>query len=299
MTDFKNYLIKTGILSKNNINRMNILAETYITWLKTKNLSFEEADYKQLMNFIGYMQKENKSKHHINRTLQSISHYYRFKKLPDTAQTTRLRGITRTQPQNLLPDKELDNIYESFEAKHGKGYYYHSDKLILGLIIYQALDMKEFLNIETGHLQLEKGKIYTGEHRNKQSRVIPLKAKQILSLNDFVKHTRLEIIKKYAEKDYQDSDRLFAPQADNYNKLHYQFKQLSIKVKQQAKEKLNIEIYKLCQLRHSRIALWTEEHGLLQTKYLAGFKRVSSVERYKQANLKDLKEQIEKYHPLK
>jgi integrase/recombinase XerD len=81
--------------------------------------------------------------------------------------------------------------------------------------------------------------------------------------------------------------------------LHWQFKQLSKKVKQQAKEKLDIEIHKLSQLRHSRIALWTAEQGLRKTQYLAGFKRVSSAERYRQANLEGLKEQVAKYHPLK
>ncbi len=292
MKQYKKYLEKAGISSKMNINRMNILTESYISWLEKRNLKFEEAGYKQLMDFIGYLQQENKSKHHINRTLQSISHYYRFKKLPNIAQTTRLRGITRTKPQNLLTEKELNNIYEHFEAPPCTGYYYHSDKLILGLIIYQALDMKEFLNIEINHLQLEKGQIYIGRNKNKQRRIIPLKAKQILALNNFVKQIRPTLIT-------QASEKLFAPQADNYSKLHWQFKQLSRKVKQQAKEKTEPEICKLSQLRHSRIALWTAEHGLLKTRHLAGFKRVSSVERYRSANLKDLKEQVEKYHPLK
>ncbi len=166
--------------------------------------------------------------------------------------------------------------------------------------------MREFLNIEINHLQLEKGQIYIGEHRHKRSRTIPLKANQILSLNNFLLSRRDEIIKERGRDRHlrpellrNESEKLFAPQADDYSLLHWQFKQLSKKVKEQAKEKLDIETHKLSQLRHSRIALWTAEQGLRKTQYLAGFKRVSSAERYRQANLEDLKEQVAKYHPLK
>jgi len=292
MGQFRKYLIEIGITPGMYINRMCNLLQNYLDWLSEKQLQIEDTHYKHLMDFIGYLQEEDKSKFHINRTLQTISHYYQFKQLPNIAQTTRLRGVPRTQPTNLLTEEELDSIYEHFEAKTCAGYYYHSDKLILGLIIYQALDMREFLNIETNHLQLEKGQIYIGEHRHKRSRIIPLKANQILSLHDYLKNTRPELLK-------QESEKLFAPQADDYSLLHWQFKQLSKKVKEQVKEKLDVEIYKLSQLRHSRITLWTDEHGLRKTQYLAGFKRVSSAERYRQANLEDLKEQIQKYHPLK
>ncbi len=298
MEQFSKYLIEIGITPGMYINRMCNLLSNYLQWLETKQLQIEDTQYKHLMDFIGYLQKpasaggQEKSKFHINRTLQTISHYYQFKELPNIAQTTRLRGVPRTQPSNLLTEEELESIYEHFEASPCAGYYYHSDKLILGLIIYQALDMREFLNIETNHLQLEKGQIYIGEHRHKRSRVIPLKANQILSLHDFLKHTRSKLLK-------QESEKLFSPQADDYSLLHWQFKQLSKKVKEQVKEKLDIKIHKLSQLRHSRIALWTAEQGLRKTQYLAGFKRVSSAERYRQANLEDLKEQVTKYHPLK
>jgi integrase/recombinase XerD len=291
MEAFRAYLIANGITPGMYINRMCNLLSNYLEWLKVNNLSVETAGYEHLLNFIGYLQKTGKSKFHINRTLQTISHYYRFQQLPDIANTTRLRGVPRTQPQNLLSEEELDKIYEAYEPQADKGYYYHSDKLILGMILYQALDMREFLKIELKDLQLEKGQLYVGESRQKRSRVIPLKANQVLSIHSFILQVRPILIKA-------ESDKLFAPQADNYSLLHWQFKQLSKKVKQQVKEKLEIDIHKLSQLRHSRIALWTKDEGLRKTQYLAGFRRVSSAERYQQANLEDLKKQVQLHHPL-
>jgi len=289
---YKEYLESVGIMPGMYITRMYNLTTNYLEWLIQNKITIEDSTYKDLMNFIGYLHAQNKSKHHINRTLQCISHYYQYKGLPNIAQTTRVKGMPRTQPQNLLTAEELDSIYENYTALPRKGYYYHSDKLMLGLIIYQAVDMREFMKIELKDLQLEKGQIYMRENRQKRSRIIPLKVNQILSLNNFIDHIRPRLLT-------QPSEKLFTPQADDYNLLHWQFKQLSKKVKQQVQEKLDIHINKLSQLRQSRIAIWTKEEGLRQAQYMAGFRRVCSAERYQQANLQDLKEQIALHHPLK
>ena len=292
MESFSDYLIQTGITPGMYVNRMNNLLKPYLDWLNTKQLSIETAHYKHLMDFIGHLQKEGKSKFHINRTLQTISHYYQYKQLPNIAQTTRLRGLPRSQPQNLLSEEELSSIYEHYEPEETKGYYHHTDKIILGMVIYQALDMREFMGIETGHLQLEKGLMYLGERKQKQERYVPLKANQVLSIHTFI----LQMRKILANP---ESEKLFSPQADDYSLLHWQFKQLSKKVKQQVKEKLDIEIRKISQLRQSRIAIWVKEEGLRKAQYLAGFRKVSSAERYQKASLEDLKKQVQEYHPLK
>lgn len=292
MSSFSDYLIETGITPGMYINRMINLVNPYLTWLDSQQISLEEAKYKDLMDFIGFMLQQGKSKFHVNRTLQVISHYYQYKELPNIAQTTRLRGLPRSQPQNLLTEEELESIYENYETKPSAGIYYHSDKLILGMIIYQGLDMREFMGIELGHLELEKGLMYVGERPQKRERYLPLNANQVLSLDRFIRETRPQIIQ-------EESDKLFTPQADNYSLLHWQFKQLSKKVKAQTREKLGIDIHKISQLRQSRIAGWVREEGLRKAQYLAGFKTVGSAERYQKADLSDLKEQVNLYHPLK
>ena len=73
---------------------------------------------------------------------------------------------------------------------------------------------------------------------------------------------------------------------------------LSRTVKLQAKT-MGYDINKISQLRQSRIAIWTKEEGVRKAQYLAGFRRVLSGERYRKADMEDLKEQGMKYHPLK
>lgn len=292
---YKNYLHQIGLSSGHNGRNqvtMGNHVNTYAEWLTKRGLDIQTASYKDLMDHVGYLQKQGKGIHRVNHALRSISHYYDFKGWENIAQTTRMRGVPRTQPQGLLSEEDLQELYESYFPEPHKNNYYHTDKLILGLLIYQALDMSEFMKIELQDIQLEKGMIYIKSGRQKKERYIPLKANQVLSLDRFIREIRPQLL-------LQESQRLFSPQADNYELLHYQFRLLSIKIKVHAKEEMGIQIHKLSQLRQSRIAIWIKEEGLRKTQYLAGFRNVSSAERYQKADLSDLKEQVNIYHPLK
>jgi len=301
MRTFRDYLLEIGLSpgqhGRNHIT-MNNHVGAYEKWLEKRGLDIQSAAYKDLMDYIGNLQAAGKSIHRVNHTLRSISHYYDYKGWPNIAQTTRMRGVPRTQPQNLLIEEELAELYESYwpephtcPSVRRRNNYHHTDKLILGLLIYQALDMSEFMKIELQDVKLEKGMLYVKSGRQKLERYVPLKASQVLSLDRFIREIRPTLLK-------QESDKLFAPQADDYNLLHWQFKQLSRKMKSHAKDYLDIQIHKLSQLRQSRIAIWVKEEGLRKAQYLSGFRNVSSAERYQKADLSDLKEQISNYHPL-
>ena len=80
------------------------------------------------------------------------------------------------------------------------------------------------------------------------------------------------------------------PQAKAKNK---RFKKTSLH------KNLNLKLDKLSQLRQSRIVHWVKSEGLRQAQYKAGFRRVLSAERYRKADLTDLKEQLSNHHPLK
>ena len=292
---YKNYLHQIGLSSGHNGRNqvtMGNHVKAYAEWLTKRGLDIENATYKDLMDHVGYLQKQGKAIHRVNHALRSISHYYDFKGWENIAQTTRMRGVPRTQPQGLLTEEDLQELYDSYFPEPHKNNYHHTDKLILGLLIYQALDMSEFMKIELQDLQLEKGMIYIKSGRQKKERFIPLKANQVLSLDRFIRENRPKLASP-------TSDKLLSPQADNYELLHYQFRLLSIKIKAHAKEEMGIQIHKLSQLRQSRIAIWVKEESLRKTQYLAGFRNVSSAERYQKADLSDLKEQVNQYHPLK
>lgn len=295
LQEYKNYLHQLGLSSGHNGRHhvtMSNHVHTYSEWLIKRGLDIQTASYKDLMDHVGYLQQQGKGIHRVNHALRSISHYYDFKGWENIAQTTRMRGVPKTQPQGLLSEEDLQELYESYFPQAHKNNYHHTDKLLLGLLIYQALDMSEFMNIALEDLQLEKGMIYIKSGRQKKARYIPLKANQVLSLDRYIRENRLKLA-------HTTSDKLFSPQADHYELLHYQFRLLSIKIKAHGKEEMGIQIHKLSQLRQSRIAIWVKEEGLRKTQYLAGFRNVASAERYQKADLSDLKKQVNQYHPLK
>ena len=65
-----------------------------------------------------------------------------------------------------------------------------------------------------------------------------------------------------------------------------------------ALRKTNPKYKHAIQIRQSVITQWLKEKDLRTVQYMAGHRYVSSTERYQTNNLEDLKEALNKYHPL-
>lgn len=283
--DFTTYLIKNGFVAKTR-QRMLYCSNHYQIWLTQRNINIEEATYKDLLNYIGDLQ-QSKSKVVINEHLRAISHYNKHLQIADIAFQVRVRGIEKPQ-QILFTEDELNKIYNSYEPQAQKGFWRHSDKILLGFIIYQALDERDILRIELEHLQLVKGeiKIPAGQKR-KEARTLKLEAFQILQIHSYLESHR-----------DKNGTKLISPQAEKFDNLHDQITNLNRQIRKFG-ETLQMDIRRLSQLRQSRITLWIKQHGLRKTQYYGGFKRVENVERYRQQDNEDLQEAIKIYHPLK
>lgn len=250
------------------------------------------------------MQTQLMSVHQINRTLQALSDYYVFNELDNLAFNLRIRGYTQKTIGTQFTAKQLDEIYQCYEIDLGSfGYQYHSDKIILGLIIYQGLELNSFFAIRINDVDFKNARIRIRAHNRRVQRYIPLEGHQILPLQEFLE-IRNEIIdewlwkRKYiAEEQKIITDRLFSPQCDHYPRMHQQYKRLSKEIKKQAAEKLGYEVRKLSHFRQSRICVWIKQFGLRKTQYLAGLKCIMSVERYQKKDLEGLKKAVEKWHP--
>ena len=291
MNEFRKYLEQID-LAPRTVNLQEKHVRNWLKWLKVK---VEDSSYKDLMNYIAHLQSEEKTIYHINKSLQSISNYYQFRGLPNVAISTRLRGTTQKTVLRPLAAEKMDELYSSFKAQKVQSknsYFYHSDKILLGLMIYQALEMGDFMVMEKGDVDLEKGTIYVPSRKERLSRTIPLQSHQILQLHKY-------LIEGREQTKNPESDKLFSPQADDYHQLHWQLKRLSKHVKNEAKTKLDLQIKKLNHLRQSRIAIWIKQEGLRKAQYLSGFRTIMSVERYRNADMEDLKEQVKLHHPFK
>jgi len=291
MEDYKAYLQKTGFLAKST-QRATSCANYYLKWLTERNLTIAEATYNDLLNYIGYLQGAGKSKTTINENLRYLRVYYGYLQIPDIAFDVKLIGEQKQQVP-MLKAEEMDRVYQNFEPRESL-YYKYSDKIMLGLMIYQGADEKDLFNLELNHLKLNEGKIYLPSGRiRKVARWLNLEAHQILPLNEYINNYR----KAYKAEHTEESEKLFKPQADNFYRLHEQMKLLAKQVNETAKQQ-EITFIRFSQFRYSRITLWIREYGLRKAQYMAGFRRVETAERYQNSDMEDLKEHVLKFHPL-
>ena len=286
MNKFILHLEKNGYVAKSR-QRAEYYATDYLNWLNQRNLEIKEATYNDLLNYIGHLQKQGSSKSKVNESLRNIRLYYDYLQIPNIAYGVKIRG-EQHESMPLFSEAELDKIYQSFTTQSKKGYWRFSDKIILGLIVYQCLDTRDIFRIELNDLNLEKGTIYIPEGiKRKASRSLKLESHQIIPLHDYIQNHREENV----------TEKLFSPQCTCLGRLQGQLKDLFKQVKQQAQEN-NINLIRFNQIRQSRITLWIKQHGLRKTQYMGGFRRVDNVERYRQQDTEDLSEYVNKYHPL-
>jgi len=275
MKEFKSYLDGKNLAEKGIERRMRLVKR----WLEWVPREIEKCSYQDLLNYIEKLQEEEKTISHINAVLLGISDYYNYRKLPNLAINTRLRGQVTKAMSNPLKAKQLEAIYNSYEGSK-------LEKIILGLIIYQGLEQSDFMTIEIKDINLKKGSIYIPSRKERKSRTLRLESHQILQLQSFVFSTE------------STSEKAFSPYNDNPNHFSYLLGKLSKKLKRQARKNLAIEIVKLSHLRQSRIVIWVKKEGIRKSQYMAGFRRVLSAEKYKKIDLSDLRNALKKHHPL-
>ncbi len=265
----------------------------FTIWLKLNKLTLKTIKYNQLLNYIGHLQNQEKSKTSINTTLRAIEHYYHFLRIDNIALNVRLRGVAQEQII-LLTEKELQEIYTNYQDKTKHGYFKYSNKLLLGLMLFQALDKQDLMNLELDDLDLEKGIIKVpGGIRRKNSRVVKLEANQIIPLHDYI--TNFRGIGRNGKVSLEESEKLFHPNVNKEQRVHEQLKAL-VKTIREQNPALNIK--RLTQLKQSRIGIWIDLYGLRKTQYLSGYKNVGNIEKYRNKDMKNLSKQIEMFHPL-
>lgn len=282
MNTFKKYLEAQGYYSR---EKMSLSGRHYQTWLDKEKIAIEVTEYKDVLNYVGYLQKQGKKVSSINDHLCAIDHYYRYKGLPAVSQSVRIKS-SKAEKLPFFKKEELDIIYNHYKST-SKAYYKYSDKLILSLVIYQGIERHELLNLELNHIKLETGRIYIpGGRANKNGRELNLESHQIIPMYHYIQNHR-----------EAKGEKLFSRQSETLAKLARQLKKLYRQVKIQSEE-LSYEVIRLNQLRQSRLAIWVKEDGLRKAQYKAGFKQVSTVQEYETEELENLQEQINKYHPL-
>lgn len=246
----------------------------------------------------------------LNSQLKTIEQYFYFltetgKRKEHPLKNFRIKTEKKPLLKGFLTEEELNGLYDNFPDKgHFKGQfdlYAQRNKVILGLIVYQGLNTGSLEKLELKDLDLEKGTINIPATEHKLNpRKLPLEAVQILSLKSYLEKTRPQLLELTTAS--ENSTRLFpkSEKTEFSSVTGSILKKLSgAKSRSLAGLKKQTDIESLYQIRISRIALWLKQYNLRETQYKAGYKSLQSLEAFERDALEELKEAVEKYHPLR
>jgi len=267
-------------------------AAYFLDWIEREKLTIETVNYNNILDFIDYCRSEGKSTRNINCILTAIRHFYNFKGITNPASGLYLKGVPRTIPHDLLAFESLENLYHDYKSYDHRT---HRNRIMLGLMVYQAIGADELRKLEITDIRLKEGKIFVPGSKRSNSRILKLEPFQILELKEYLEAIRPEIITESTNLPVEASAKtgqLFVSMEGNKNiknSIYHLFRYL---------KKLNPKIKNTEQIRQSVISHWLTEKDLRTVQYMCGHRYVSSTERYKTNNLTDLKEALNKYHPL-
>ncbi|WP_343321606.1 tyrosine-type recombinase/integrase [Sphingobacterium multivorum] len=284
--DFEAYL-KGEKLKESTIAQHVLYVGYFQLWSDKEGLTLQQTSQREVLDFIGHQKTEGRSVNQLNRILLSLRYWFSYLNKrnivnSNPASGLQVKGAVRNVPTGLLERNELDNLYESYTAKDDRTY---RNKTMLGLLVYQALTLEELEKLRPENLKLREGKVTIPETTNNAGRTLDLKPFQILDLQEYILVIRPRI--------QSQSERLFTGRND-LEKLKNTLLHLCYALK-----RINPKVKHATQIRQSVITEWLKEKGLRQVQYMAGHRYVSSTERYLTTNLEDLREALNKHHPLK
>lgn len=231
----------------------------------------------------------------VNNQLHSLKCYYFYQiKLENRSDNPldnfSIQSEKAKMLQGFLSPEELDFIYENYplEAIGRNKIYLMRNKIILGLMIYQGLSTGTLANLKISDINLEKGQINVpkSSERKLNPRILSLESVQIIALYNYLKEDREGLLIKTNSD--TNTDLLFPKRG--ISKMRATTKV----VKEDVQRYFKIEgIY---QLRISRILFWLNHYNIREVQYKSGYKRLSSLEKYRHNELESLKQAVEKYH---
>lgn len=255
----------------------------------------DQATYTDVLDYIGLLREQHLHPKSLRNNLFAIKIYFSYlvktgKRRDHPCRYLYLKDQINRQIQveSLYPKELLEELYQTWQSKNPDNQ--QRDKIIISLLIYQALTVLEISQINLSDVNLENGTVRITANRKNKGRVLSLKPKQILLFHHYLKHERTHYHRRQKPSKRQDyfllSEEGLQLWPGGINRM--------INKHREAHDKL-IPL----KIRQSVIAhLLKENNDIRIVQEFAGHRRTASTEAYKQTGLEELKAAIEKLHPL-
>lgn len=285
MKKFTIYLEKKGY--RLNTVKMHVNNMIFFTqWCEDNNVKANSATLNQLYAFSDYNIDRGVSLGTQRGFRRSLVLYNQFLgRKVNPAMLLKVERAERKIPRNMLDNESLINIYMSVIAKTPTQ---KRNKVMLGLVLFQAVRRAELEYIEAHHIEFDKKRIYIPSTNFTNERYVPLLEFQRQELESFVYELRPQLLIEA----HKNTSRLFFSQGIG-NSLSNAIFLLSKQIK------VHVPYFKaFSHCQQSRVSLWLKEFGLRKTQYLSGMRFATSVDRYKTSNTDSLKEKLRLVHPM-
>jgi integrase/recombinase XerD len=289
--NLKNYLKKTLTISS---------VESYlynIEKFRKVNKNADQYDYQKVMQYIELLRKTYEAGT-IKTILASIKKYYDFlietkirKDNPTTHILLKDSQEKAIQLQDLLTDKELQSLLNPRVERYP--FLDKRNQVIMSLLVNQAPRVGEIIQLKLSDINLEKATIKLTGTGQTNSRILPLKAEQILLFYAYINQERTKLKTHRDDQNAFLLGKLGTPiKTEDINYLISTFKAPFG----------GLGAYKITPtvIRQSVITnLLAKNNDLRKIQHFAGHKSPDTTEKYRQTGLNALQTAIEKLHPLK
>ena len=251
------------------------------------------AVYKDVLAYMGALRDRYGNASTLNRILCSVKAYYDYlcasgQRGDNPARSIRLKD-TRSrdiQLQDLLRVEELEALLERPER------YSHlaaRNRVLISLLVYQALYPSEMEALQVSDINLETGRIQVRATAKTNGRELTLKPNQILLFYAYIRDIRPRLLKGLPAAALLIGHRGQPMTAEDITKH----------VKRSFTDLYPGRVVNAQTIRQSVIAhLLKQGHDLGLVQAFAGHKYPSSTERYRQNEVETLKAAVDRYHPM-
>lgn len=280
------YHLKRKKLSADSITTYQKALNQFLNWLDDLHLSIDNIHYNHIINFIDYCRSRHNVPGTIQQKITAIKYYCDYRMIqPNPCHDLIIKTKGKPLPSPLLTEVQINHIYNTYP--HDQNHLIRN-KLIIGLVCYQALTTKELHRLTIDSIRLDHNVILIKKTNTSNGRSILIHQNQINIIQTYLDKIRIEIL------DNRPDDSTLIIHSGHNKKLT----NILASIKKQLRE-LHSEFNSFRQLRASTISNWLKNHNLRQVQYMAGHKYLSSTERYQENAIEALQKQLDDLHPLK
>lgn len=258
--------------------------------------NYPEADkavYKDIISYVGSLRNRYNNASTLNRIVSSIKVYYDYLcqqgiRYDNPARSVQLKDQRSRdiQLQDLFTTEELERL---MHRKERYSYLDYRNKVLISLVIYQALYPAEMENLHTSDINLADGTVYIKATPKTNSRTLSLKPNQILLFHQYITEIRPKLL-----QENESSSLLIGIRGEPMSG-----EDVTKHVKRSYKNLYPGRNVTAQTIRQSVIAnLLKKGNELSVVQAFAGHKYPSSTERYRQTEVETLTAAIQKYHPM-